>query len=453
MYVFLLFFIAMLLIAVKASFIGLRLSDSNIYFYTAWLMLHGHTLYKDIFFTNLPLFPYISSIYVFILRDISLYYFTSCIEVIITSFLIFFSLRKSQKDDLIALIGGILYITSFTVLATSDHQSGVFLASLFAMAAYLSYQYKKYILVGIFLACCVLTKAYFIPIPAAFFIYALIKERKTFFYTLLGFSLTVFIILLPSLIYARQQLFNDVVLYSLQRSQGLSKLNIFWFFIKQDIVLDVLLISTLIRFRQHVLLSLITCFSILLVLIYQDIYFLYLNILVPFLILSIGDWVHIIKNVSWKYASITILIIVSLLQLYNLYSYLSHYAHVSTITDTNELIETIQKNKPAYLYGENDLTPALAYLTNVPLLNTQIDTNENIFRKGLLNKETLTKKAIEQRTIIVTYGIDYPGQNMKDPLVSAIMNKEQIEKNCKLILSQPVVAEGIINRVTLFRCY
>src|SRR5689334_17247630 len=122
---------------IKIIDIGVRFSDTNIYFYTAYEVLQGKLLYKDIFFTNLPLFMYISALYHFISGgSIHFYYFTAVLESIITGFLIFLIVSRQTKDKLIATLSSAIYLFSYIVLATSDHQSGVFLASLFAVLSY-----------------------------------------------------------------------------------------------------------------------------------------------------------------------------------------------------------------------------------------------------------------------------------------------------------------------------
>ena len=65
-------------------------TDTEIYFYTAYKLIHGQMLYKDIFFTNLPLFPYISAIYLFLTGgNIYGFYFTSSIEAVLVAVFIY----------------------------------------------------------------------------------------------------------------------------------------------------------------------------------------------------------------------------------------------------------------------------------------------------------------------------------------------------------------------------
>src|SRR3989344_479861 len=101
----------------KITNLSIRLSDTNIYFYTAYQMLQGKVLYKDIFFTNFPVLPYISMIYFYIVgKSLSWYYITAAIEASIVSFLLFYLILQKTKEKLIALTTSLLYLFSFIIL-------------------------------------------------------------------------------------------------------------------------------------------------------------------------------------------------------------------------------------------------------------------------------------------------------------------------------------------------
>jgi hypothetical protein len=121
-------------------------------------------------------------------------------------------------------------------------------------------------------------------------------------------------------------------------------------------------------------------------------------------------------------------------------------------SDSEKLVQSIIKENPPFLYGVNDTTPALAFLTQTPLVNDIVDTNTNIFRKGILNADKLTTDAIQKNALLVTHGANYPSYGIYEPVLDEIFNKEMVLKNCRLLLSHPVYAEGIGNRVNLFRC-
>lgn len=433
---------------------GIRLSDTNIYFNIAYQISHGKILYKDIFFSNFPFFSYVSSLYYFLSSgNINLFYFTSAIEIGIITFFIYLITYRKTKNYIISIISSTLYSLSFMVLSTSDHQTGVFTAALFAVLSYFFLQERKIIISGIFIAFAIFTKAYFLPIFLSLFAYiAFKKEWKNLLKFSIFFLSTGSIILLPFLILTPQQLISDIFGFSLTRPAGLSKINIIWFFITKDFPLFILLIFNLLSIKKNILFGLISIFSIIFFFTYQDIYYLYLNFLTPFLCLSFYEIYHLLKNKSTLQALITPTII-SVFILWNLVIYISSYQGLGKLEDFNKIMTTINSERPKFLYGINDITPALIALTNIPALENINDAHEYFFTRKIYDKKILTDKAIKSKTIIITHGAEYPEYNIKQDILDNIFVKEAIYKNCKLILSVPVLSEGDTNRINLFKCY
>ncbi|HVF69966.1 MAG TPA: DUF2079 domain-containing protein, partial [Xanthomonadales bacterium] len=236
--------LVLIFIIVKSASFGVRLSDTNIYFYTGYQLLQGQVLYRDIFFTNFPLLPYLSSVY-FLLTggNLTLFFLTPVLEVSAVSYLIYIISRKENKSTFLALTGSIIYLFSFIILSTSDHQTGVFFASLVSVTSYYFYLNKKYVLSGVFIALALLTKVYFLPIFLTFLtVFIIDKKWKELLNFLIGVSVSSFVVMLPTIIFAFPDFIKNVFEYSLNRSQGIGKSNIVWFFITHDFILFVLLI-------------------------------------------------------------------------------------------------------------------------------------------------------------------------------------------------------------------
>lgn len=449
-----LFLTIIVFLIIKVSNLAIRLSDTNIYFYTAYQLLHGKLLYKDIFFTNFPLFPYLSSLYFLIFQgNLKWFYITSSLEVIGVTVLIYHIVYKKTKQTLPAFISSILYLFSFIVLSTSDHQTGVFSASLFIVGSYLFLDKKKYKISGALTSLTLLTKAYFIVIPASFIAYLIIKKKyKALALFISGALLTTIIIILPSLIFSREEFFKDIFSYSLTRGAGTIKAEIAWFFITHDPVLFILLLFNLFHFKKNLLFSLISFFSLIFFFTYQDIYYLYLNFIVPFLAISFsGFYLFLQQKMPTQKFFIPTIIIIFLS--FNFFVYLSSFKDLQKPQNLYILTQAIKKEKPPYLYGTNDLAPALAYLTNTRLVNNTIDTNENIFRKGFLDARKLTQKAIAQKAILISHGAYYPTAGVQEDMLDGIFEKTLVKKHCKLINRFPAKAEGIVNSISLFRCF
>lgn len=297
----------------KLSSLGIRLSDTNIYFYTGHMLLQGKVLYKDVFFTNLPLFPYISSIYALLTGgSLTAYYFTATIEASLTGFFIYLIVLREYKRLVLATVCASLYLFSFLLLSTTDHQTGVFLASLFSVVSYYNYLKKKFLLTGIFIALAILTKAYFLPILLTYAVvmvwgmwkgsrgesdeekrdakkHLLTFSRKDIVLFTVGFAGTTMLILLPSLLFAKQDFIRDVFEYSLTRSQGIPKGRILWFFITHDLLIIASFIFSLLMIRTYRFFGVLAICSLLFYFLYKDVYYLYLNFLLPFVALAFSN--------------------------------------------------------------------------------------------------------------------------------------------------------------------
>ena len=282
-------------LVLKISNNSIRLSDTNIYFNIAYQIVNGKLLYQDIFFSNFPVFAYLSSFYFLITgKNIELFYLTSSIEVAITTIFIYLIVFKKTKDYIVSIISALLYIFSFMVLSTSDHQTGVFTASLLAVLSYFFLQKGKMFLTGVCIALSLLTKAYFAPILISIFIYILLKRQwKNLSKLSIGFFLAAILVLLPFLLLAPKEFFSDIFGFSLTRPTGLSKINIMWFYITKDFPLFILLLFNILNIRKNVFFGLISIFSIIFFFGYQDIFYLYLNFLTPFLCLSFYHVSHV----------------------------------------------------------------------------------------------------------------------------------------------------------------
>jgi len=444
--------IAVIFLLIKLSNFGIRLSDTNIYFYTGYQLLQGQVLYKDIFFTNFPLLPYISSIYFFLLGgSLKLFYLTPVIEVLLTSFIIYHIILKQTKNVLYSTLSVMLYAFSFIVLSTSDHQTGVFAASLFAVLSYYFYTSNRFVLQGIFIALSLLTKAYFLPIFLTYTIVMIYKREGEWWKFYFGFLTTTFIILLPTFILAPKELIQDVLTYSLTRSQGVEKTRLIWFFVIHDLLLFSLLIWNIIQIRKNLFFGILSVLGILFIFLYKDVYYLYLNFLVPFLCLSLPSLLQYLKQkiTLQKLLASTIIVVFILI---NIFVYLRSYATLQKLDNLDEIVALVKKENPSFIYGTNDLAPALSYLTTIPLLENVIDTNPNIFRKGYLRASEMTRKAIEQDTLFVGHGMYYPQANIRQDITDEIFDPEQLPVSCSIKGLFPVQMEGAQNRIVLFRC-
>lgn len=437
---------------IKLPHLSIRLSDTNVYFYTAYSLLNQQLLYKDIFFTNLPLFPYISSAYYLItLGNIKMFYATALLEAITITLLIYFIVYKKTKNHSISGISSLLYMFSSIVLITSDHQVGVFTASIFMILSYIYLEKKYFFISGILAGLALLTKAYFLPIILSFIIYLLFAKKvyKHLFLFLAGFASITTILLLPFLVFSPKEFITDLF-YSVSREGGV-KNEVLWSFIQHDFILFSVLIFNLFNFKKNNLFAVISLTTIVFLFFYQGLYYIYLHSIIPFLAISFYNLSNFLT--AKKQPIKTLLPIIILFSIIiNIAYYTQHFSKLSEIKDINYIVELIKNENPKYLYGTTDITPALAYLSKAPLLNNIIDTNPKIFRHKFLDSQKLTQKAIETKTIVIIRASDEKLGIANLP-INEIFDKKILRRYCKPFSSIPIYTNGEAERINLLKCY
>lgn len=435
----------------KLSYSGIRFSDTNLYFYTAQQILAGKMLYKDVFFTNLPAFPYLSTIYA-IFNSLEFYYISSLVEVFVSSIVVYLCVKHITNNSFYALLSNVFYLFSFIILTTSDHQTGVFLASLFSLLAYYCYLKKHKLLTGILLGIMFCIKAYYIPIVISFLLYDLViskeQSKKVFF----GMIFSTLIVVTPFLLLSYEGFYKGIIQYSLQRSAGLDKSSIVLFFISHDLLLFISFIVSILNVSKNILFGLISIFTSIFFIFYKDIYYLYLNIFVPFLIINIIVFIHYLEPNLKDYKKNIFLLGGLILLVINIFKYFNNYALLQRITTVDQIVKDAKKLHTNKIYGIEEVVTAIAQKGNFKMINNLVDTNENLFLSKILDAKKLTLDAIKQDAVVVLKGVDYPQKNLFDPTVTNIIDKAIFNAKCKLVNKYPVNSEGIINIITLFYC-
>ena len=152
--------VILLFLIINISQIGFKFSDENIYFYMGKLILQGQLPYQDFFFASPPLQIIIIAGFLTLFGSkIILLKLLPIFASIISSIFIFIILKK-RFSSLHGLLASTLYLFSFVVLTTTDHSTGIHLATMFlVIGCYLIYE-KKYFLAGILVSLSLLTRLY-----------------------------------------------------------------------------------------------------------------------------------------------------------------------------------------------------------------------------------------------------------------------------------------------------
>lgn len=451
----------MILLLIIVIFLGIKLSnnainfftDTETYFYTAYELLHGKLLYKDIFFTNLPLFPYISAFYFFLTRgNIYGYYFTASVEAAFVGLVIYKIVYRETQDYFISIASVSLYSFSLITLFITNGQTGIITASFFATLAYYFLQGKKYILSGIFLSLCFLTKGYFIVAILPFFISNLFIKHKNKYNLYIGFIFVTGIILLPFVFTSWNEVLRDTIQFYLSKGSGMSKTAILQYLIFYDPFLLALLIYNLFRIHKNLLFGMLSLFVTSYFIFSAGFYYAYFSMIVPFLCISFPDSLYSLMRAS-NIKKNVLVILTGVYIFYPLFIYVFLFSSQNQVVHFSQMIETIKKEKPTYIYGISSLSPALAYETNTPLLENIIDTNEDLYKNKIYNGTKLTKEAIHKRAMLISVGSFYPNQNIREDVVNISIDKTLAEKYCHYVKDFDENIDAGVNRVNFYKCY
>ena len=437
----------------KISSIAIYFSDTNVYFYISYLILKGKILYKDIWFTNLPLFPYISALYLKLVNgNIYTYLFSGAIEAAIASLLIFYIVSQKTKNFIFSALSLLLFLFSTVTLSNSTGQAGIFTAVLFLLLAYITFEKKKYLSTGILLAACFLTKIYFLPVILAFFIVTLTtKNIKHFLLLFMGFLVTNLIILTPFIIVSGKEMWFDIIQYSLIKKGEFLRSIIIKDFISTDFILFIVSIIALLRVHKDIFFASAAFFFYLFFFFNKSIFYLYLCMIVPFMSIYAGYLLTVLQN-KFKLPIMIVPAIICAYVIYTFIHYYNSYLGLDKIDKYNQIVSEVNNDKPSYLYGTSFITTALSYSTGIPLLHESVDTDDALFITGVLNSKELTKEAIARKSDVIVWGRQYSdGNYIKREILNVAIDKELLYSKCKLANTYPFRG-SYINPLFLFKC-
>ena len=455
------FFRYIILFIFISIFLGIKLANNSInfftdtetYFYTGYKLLHGQRLYTDIFFTNLPLFPYISALYFLLTRgNIYAYYFTSSIEATLVAILIYKIIYRETSDYLSSTISALLYLFSLVTLFITKGQSGIITASLFLVITYYFLLKKKYLLSGIFLSVCFLTKGYFIVVIPAFFLKVFILKDREKYYFYIGFLVLTSLVFLPFTFTSFKEIFAETVKFYVSKGAGIPKETILQYVFTYDPLLFLLFVYNILRIKKNLFFGTLCLFFLFYFIFSSGVYYLYLSMIVPFLCISYPSFYYSIQK-RLQYQKYVLEPFVLVYILYVSLVYLLSFSSSNKVNYFSEMINIVKKEKPSYLYGVSGLSAILAYETGTPLLENIIDTNEDLYKNNIYDGRKLTKKAIQQKAMLISVGRFYPQQSIRENIVNISIDKTLAEKSCHYVKGFSENIDAGVNMINFYRCY
>lgn len=430
-------------------------TDGHIYIYMSTLIEDGSVLYRDIFHTNMPLVPYIALIYRYLtFGNLHLFYAMSHIETAITAWAVFFVIKKLLPDDkhnIAASLGAVVFLYSLSVFSTSSHWSGVTLPVMMTVLSYLAYLSKRLSLSGALMALAVLAKAYTAPLALALTLDALIRYRLASWRLVISAAATTLIVMLPTIVYALPQFFEQTFGYSLSRGASNDRMAMWRFMMVHDWLGFFMAATSIIWIRRSIYIALGGLLTLLFLISYQDIFVLYFTTLMPIAgVCAAFAYDRLRGYFPERVITTAFVVLVSVSCFLNITHY-APYSHTAGRYDKEQLLQVIEEQNPDYLYGEGNLIHGLSYLTGVPVINDMADTYFNLFREGVYSRKEVTDDILSKRTLVLSYGVDRPG--LRVPIQDEIFEGVRIYESCTLVESFPVKTGKTENLINFYRCY
>lgn len=443
--------VILLFLLVKFSSFSYNFSDTYGYFIAGKYILEGKLLYKDIFMTNLPLFSYVSALYASIFGDnFPMFMRMALIEAALCGVMVWLIVRKEIKSIYIQCLFVGVYLFSAVVLISTEFEMGIMLATLFALTSYYCYKTKHFVLSGIILGLALCTKGYLIGIPVVMLCYDIYKRRTQSLNLVLPFIATVLLVLTPTLFWAREDFIRNLS-FTVGRPGNPSRWELQWYFIVENWLAILFLLASFVNFKKNPPLALISGGSYAFLLYFQDVYYYYYNVTLPFMLLG---GVELYKSLQKRIPGEALISIFSVLCLLSIILHLQTYStnfFVRKFENPEKLVKVIKDSKPDVIYGNQDIAALLSLQTGIPLMNGVIDLNPKLFEREIYSTTEFTQNIFKQKTIVILYGGYFNNKNqfVEDGLVDHAV----IKAKCKMIYEQKIDTKTRLNRFFVMKCY
>ncbi len=438
-------------ILVKLTTLTFRFGDENVYFYMSDAILNGFIPHRDFFLADPPVFIYIMAFFKMLFSSHIILFKTLPIFFdSISAILIFLLLKEKNK---LAFFAPILYLASFTVISTSDYVTGAEIMIPFVLLAILLDQKGKQFYSGVFWALACLVKLYAGPALLGFLFYKLTnKQYENIKKIIIGGLVTTLIIMLPFFILAPQQTFYNLFIHQMNRPEGINKWNIFTFFVTFEWLLILTAIWSAIKNKNNMFVYPLI-FSTIFFLLYKDLYFLYLHILIPFIVILTIYALEFLWN-KQKEIVYGFMVIFCIMFLYGSSSYVNIYQKEGIFNNPEEISATL-KNTPENfpIYGVQEVAPLVALEANKKIFDNKIDTNTQNFAAKTHDLNKISEDAVNNGIYLIARVGEYPAQNIHDTGFEAYFSKEIFDKYCTMYKSfDRSTPDSSLNKITIYRC-
>ncbi|MEK7062946.1 MAG: hypothetical protein AAB946_02845 [Patescibacteria group bacterium] len=416
----------------KLSHIDFRFGDGNAYVYMAQEILNGRIPYRNFFLADPPVFVlFLTFLKLIIGKHLLLFQAAPIIIESATAFLIYLLLKKWNVR--FAFLAPAVYLFSFSILSTSNFFTGIQFVVLMMVLALYSYESGKTALSGIFWSLACLSKLYAVPAFVGFLAY-LIFRKKPVRRFIISFVSSSAIIMAPFLAMSFSNVADYTFFHHFRRPYGVSKINVFSLFISSQWPLLALGITGMFLKKARKILPAFVL-SLAFILIFKDIYYLYLNILIPFAVISafiFCEWI-LSKN-GGRSALLAVLFIYVAFGAQSFMNYLDKFDDYGNFYSLKEITAYLKSVPDSYdLYGSHEIAPLTAMESRRKIFGNIIDTNTQVFAAKTLDVEKISESAVEKGIYLLTHDTVIPELRIDHTEYENFFSKSVFEKNCALI--------------------
>jgi len=435
----------------KLAFLTLYFGDGNAYFYMAKVVLAGQIPYHNFFLADPPfLVLFLAFLRIFFGNNLLIYQSLPVFFEAGSAFLLFLILEKERNN--LAFLAPLIYLFSFSIIALSDSLTGTQLVIFLSLLGILLWKKELPFLSGISWALSCLIKLYAVPPLLGFFIFVLLEKNKNNYVKfILGVILTAFLIMTPFLIVDFNKVFSYIITHQLHRPAGLDKVYVYSYFLYREWFLLILAICGIIISRKKEFLYPFVS-SFIFFLLFQDIYYTYFGAFFAYIVIFdvlFLDWIWHKK----KELFFCVLAVYFLFLLISLGFYQQTFLNVGRFRNASEIADYVKKLPDKYeIYGEYEVAPIIALLSQRKLFDNYIDTNPQAFGSGALNINKASLDAAKSGVILVSRITDLPDLGIKDFGYKQYFSKEVFENNCKRIKEFESTSNDQDNYIVLYKC-
>jgi hypothetical protein len=438
----------------KLSTLHFRFGDENVYFYMSHAVSHGLLPYKNFFLADPPFFVFFMAGFKTLIGSHLILFKTIPIIFDTASAVLIYLILKKIGNKFAAL-GPALYLFSFTVLSTSDYVTGAEVMIFFILlGVYLDFLCKPF-WSGISWSLACLCKLYAAPALIGFAAFKLFKKEFTDLKKIILVGILAgLIVLLPFFIIASHQTFYDLIIHQFRRPAGLDKWNVWELFLSFEwpLLIGGLVGAWLTRHKTFVWQLILSAIFLLL---YQDLYYLYLHLLIPYLVILFCESVDFF---DYKDKDLTVpwivIILYACIAMYPIFSYVNIYAPQGIFDNPQEIATALEQTPDNFpIYGVEEVTPLVALMADRPIFENIIDTNTQNFAAGTHNRDEISREAVKNGIYLVARVADYPDQNIMDTGFENYFNSDIFKTSCTTYRKFPRPSpDDPLNDIAIYRC-